>query len=154
MPDLPSTLGDDARILARVVVAMLVAVPLGWERERRQRPAGLRTHLLVAMSAALLVSLATPMVEALAPHGGLRFDPLRVFVAVIGGVSIVGAGTIVVDRTNGGVRGLTTAASLLATATIGIAAGLERYVVAIGTSALAVLVLSMLAWVERRLEGR
>lgn len=143
---------EDARVLLRVGVAMLLAAPLGWERERKDRPAGLRTHLLVALASALLVSLAKPMVEFVHAGDGLRYDPLRVFEAVMTGVAFLGAGTIFVHRKEGVVHGLTTAGSLLAAATIGTASALERWIAAAGTSAYVVIVLLLLGWLERRTE--
>ena len=139
-------------VVAGVAFAMLLGGLIGFERELKNRPAGFRTHMLVAGAAALLVGMGPLM---LAPHLGtqgpvLRIDPLRLVEAVVAGVGFIGAGTILGQRRGRQVSGLTTAASLLMVAIIGIAAGLHLYVLAPAATALTLLVLFVLS----RLEGR
>jgi putative Mg2+ transporter-C (MgtC) family protein len=151
--DLVAAAVDDVAILGRLLVALVLSAMMGWERERQNRAAGLRTHMLVGMSAAMFVSLGAPMVElyeriATSPWDqSLRFDPLRIIEAVVAGVSFLGAGTIFVARKQH-VRGLTTAASILATAAVGMSVGLARSVLAFGTSVLIVIVLGILSKLE------
>ncbi|MGE3278165.1 MAG: MgtC/SapB family protein, partial [Vicinamibacterales bacterium] len=104
----------DLQITGATVLAMVFGAAIGWDRERADKPAGIRTHALVAGSASLLVSLGALLPAELAPAlapAGLRSDPLRVMEAVITGVSFLGAGTIIRGRGQR-VEGLTTAAAM------------------------------------------
>jgi putative Mg2+ transporter-C (MgtC) family protein len=139
----------DLSALARVAVALCLGGLIGWEREAAKRPAGLRTHMLVAMAAALFVVLGDHVVDRFAgqPNDVIRSDPLRIIEAVVAGVSFLGAGTIFTARSaraGGHVQGLTTAASIWLTAAVGLAVGVERYVLAIGSTLLALAVLLVL----------
>lgn len=141
------------RLVAQVALAMVLGAALGWEREQAGKPAGLRTHMLVAGAAALLVDLADVVVERLGrdiegtPVGT---DPMRVIEAIVAGVSFLGAGTIIRRRDGEEVQGLTTAATLLLTATIGVCVALAQTLAAIGVTALVLLTLRLLMWVESR----
>lgn len=140
----------DLVVLARLLLTLVLAGALGWEREKKHRPAGLRTHMLVGMSATLFVSLADYFVDYFdLDVDGMRYDPLRIIEATVAGVSFLGAGTIFVSRDNR-VRGLTTAASLLATAGVGMAVGLERWVLAVGATIVLLIVLTILRRVAER----
>ena len=140
-------------LLSRLLVALILAGALGWERESRGKAAGLRTHMLVGMSAALFVILGEEMVNDFANvNAPLRLDPIVVLSAVASGISFLGAGSIFVSR-DSTVKGLTTAASILATSAVGIAAGLERYVLAVGSTLLLLIVLSLLGRLEPRDKG-
>ena len=102
---------------------------IGLDREYRVKDAGFRTHFLVALGSALMMVVSQYGFEGfLADHDGTRFDPGRIAAQVVSGIGFIGAGTIIIHRQL--VRGLTTAASLWATAGIGLAAGAEMYVVA------------------------
>jgi putative Mg2+ transporter-C (MgtC) family protein len=135
---------DDAFYTLRLVVALLLTATLGWERERRDRPAGLRTHALVGVSAALFAILGEVLTYHYAPLAGATSDPGRVTQAVVAGISFLGAGTVFMSKT-GGISGLTTASSLLLAAGIGLAVGFERYLLAASTTALALIVLALFA---------
>ena len=139
-------------VVAGVAFAMLLGGLIGFERELKNRPAGFRTHMLVAGAAALLVGMGPLMLAPYASGTGtlLRIDPLRLVEAVVAGVGFIGAGTILGQRRGRQVTGLTTAASLLMVAIIGIAAGLHFYVLAPAATGLTLLVLFVLS----RLEGR
>ena len=135
----------DLRVLARLLVVLVLAGLLGWERERTGKAAGLRTHMLVGMSATLFVALGELVLLRFQSYGSIvQADPLRLIEAVVSGISFLGAGTIFVSGGKERVQGLTTAASILATAAIGSAVGLERYVLAVGSTALALVVLHLL----------
>ncbi len=141
-------------VIATTAYAMLLGGVIGFEREIKDRPAGFRTHMLVAGAAALLVGLG----DLLAVHFSdedyrelVQFDPIRLIQAVVAAVGFLGAGAIF-RRTGGDtVSGLTTAASLLMVAAIGISAGLHSYILAFGATALTLIVLQLLARFERRL---
>jgi putative Mg2+ transporter-C (MgtC) family protein len=116
-----------AEILLRVVLAGLLGGAIGFEREIREREAGLRTHLLVAVGAALFT-----LVSAYGWHdfhfsnqSGVTYDPTRIAAQIVTGIGFLGAGAII--RQGLSVRGLTTAASLWVVAAIGIAAGAGYY---------------------------
>lgn len=134
-------MGYPLEVLVKLTVSALLGGAVGWQREARERPAGLRTHVLVCVGSAVytLVSLS---------FTGAGADPGRVAAQVATGMGFLGAGTII--RHGATVRGLTTAASLWAVAAIGLCAGIggETYWVAgIAT----VIVLATLT-VLRRLE--
>lgn len=115
--------------ILRLCVAGLCGTVIGLDREYRVKDAGFRTHFLVALGSALMMIVSQYGFEDfLADHDGTRFDPGRIAAQVVSGIGFIGAGTIIIHRQL--VRGLTTAASLWATAGIGLAAGAEMYVVA------------------------
>jgi putative Mg2+ transporter-C (MgtC) family protein len=130
-------------VVGRLVLALVLSGILGWDRERRDKPAGLRTHMLVGLGSASFVGLA---VDLQTEPAGQAIDPTRVLQGVVGGLGFLGAGTIIQGR--GHVSGLTTAASLWLVGAVGAAAGLGAYVLAIATAVLAFPVLSMLGAVE------
>lgn len=141
-------------IAAKVVIAGVLGGAVGLERELANRPAGLRTHAILAAAAALLVGLGDLLVTHFADEtlpSALRADPLRIVEAIVTGVAFLGAGTIFRHREERLVEGLTTGASLLLVAAVGVA-------VAIGQLLLAGLVtlvsLILLHWVGRILNRR
>jgi putative Mg2+ transporter-C (MgtC) family protein len=149
------------RILAYVVIAMVLGALIGWERETLNKPAGLRTHTLVSGAAALLVALGDLVVTHFGQDLGaplVQTDPIRLIEAVITGVSFLGAGTIIRGQGDGHVEGLTTAASLLFSATIGIAVALSQAVLAAGVTVLALVALrglgALRAWMSNRNQER
>src|SRR5687768_16484121 len=131
--------------LIRLVAAAVLAAVLGWEREQAHKSAGLRTHMLVGIAATLYTALAELSVRAYEGEAGLRSDPIRAIQAVAVGIGFLGGGMIVVSRSGNRVLGLTTAASIWATAAIGIAAGLAHYRLAVGGTVLLLVVLRGLA---------
>jgi putative Mg2+ transporter-C (MgtC) family protein len=142
-------------VVASMAIAMLLGGLIGYERELKRRPAGFRTHMLVAGASALLVGIGQISVETHGmgtPNPILQVDPLRLVEAVIAGVAFIGAGTIFGESRRGGetISGITTAASLLVVAVIGVAAGLDYYLTAVAATALALFVLVTLSWWERR----
>jgi putative Mg2+ transporter-C (MgtC) family protein len=142
----------DLQMILQLGLALLLAGVLGWERERLNRAAGLRTHMLVGMSATLFAALGMSLVEHYervheSSPGLVALDPTRLIEAVVAGVSFLGAGTIFVSR-RGGVQGLTTAASILATAGVGVAIAFERYVVAVCATIMVFVVLTVIRWLE------
>jgi len=137
---------QELQLLIRLLVAAALAGLLGWERESARKSAGLRTHMLVGIAAALYTSIAQLAATDIAP-GSERFqaDPIRAIQAVAIGIGFLGSGVIFMSRTEDRVYGLTTAASVWATAAIGIAAGLEHYILAVGATLLLLFVLRALA---------
>ena len=162
MSDFESLLGGPHAIgtLRAVSIALVLGAALGFERESAEKPAGLRTHMLVAAAAALIVSLGETMLgrfSADGAQGASRLDPIRLLEAVVTGVSFLGAGTILRERRGERVHGLTTAASLLLTAAIGASVALEQLGVALGATLIGLVTLRGVGWLEdrwRRAEGR
>lgn len=138
-------------ISARLALAALLGAVIGFEREWRNHPAGLRTHILVALAAASFTIIGIEIVHsAQFEQDAARLDPLRLIEAVTAGVAFLAAGTIIFAR--GRIKGLTTGAGLWLAGAIGLAAGLGFWQVAGFATLLAVVVLGLLHSVERKLE--
>lgn len=152
-----SWLPDLLELVRQVGVPLLAAFVLGgaigWEREWRHKPAGLRTHMLVALGAAAATVVTLELYHELVREGeaGPRADPLRIVEGVIGGIGFLGAGAIL--REGGSVRGLTTAGTVWLAGAVGLACGSGRYAVAVGATFLGLLALTVLRVVEQRFEG-
>jgi putative Mg2+ transporter-C (MgtC) family protein len=125
------------QILGQVAIAMVLGGLIGLEREFADKPAGLRTHMLIAGAAALLVGLGDTMIRRFEAAGDLvRSDPTRVIEAVVAAVGFLGAGMIIRRGGTDQVEGLTTAASVLFAAAVGICVALTEFLLAIGVTAL------------------
>jgi putative Mg2+ transporter-C (MgtC) family protein len=138
-------------VIATTAYAMLLGGALGYERELKNRPAGFRTHMLIAGAAALLVGLGDLLSEhfsAESYRGLIQLDPLRLIEATVAAVGFLGAGAIFRRGSERAVEGLTTAASMLMAAAIGLAAGLHNYVLGLGATLLTLFVLRILGWFE------
>jgi putative Mg2+ transporter-C (MgtC) family protein len=131
--DLPD-ITEFTRLILRLGVAAALGGLLGWERERSGKAAGVRTHMLVAMGAALFVLVPQQMDMADA-------DLARIIQGIITGVGFLGAGTILKSMSAETVKGLTTAAGLWLTAAIGMTAGLGREASAVLSTLLALIIL-------------
>jgi len=148
----PSDIAHQLDIAVRLVVAALLGAAIGLEREIHEHPAGMRTHLLVALGSALFTIVSIfGFVDVLGSGQAAPVDPSRVAAQVVTGIGFLGAGAILKFGTT--VRGLTTAASLWATAAIGMAVGAADYIVAAVGSAIIVFSLWPLNWVEDRIHG-
>lgn len=119
---------DWLSVFLRLLCAMVVGLVIGTEREYTHRPAGMRTHILVALGACA-VSITGQLLFTQYSVFGATPDPARLSAQVITGVGFLGAGTILRDGAN--VKGLTTAASLWSVACLGIAAGFGHYIIAL-----------------------
>ncbi len=128
----------------RMVLALVLGGVLGWERETRHKPAGLRTLMLVSLAAAVFVLATLEANPQLAGPG----DSTRAMAAVAQGIGFLGAGAIMQAR--GEVRWLTTAASLWAAAALGLAAGLGAYLVAFVGGFLTFVILHWVPLIEDR----
>jgi len=130
------------RIILRLLVAAALGGLLGYEREQQGKSAGVRTHMLVAIGAALFVLIPQQA-------GASTADLTRVLQGLIAGVGFLGAGAIIMGTKQVETRGLTTAASIWVTAAIGMAAGMGRESTAILSTLVALFVLSVVPWVYR-----
>ena len=135
------------RFVVRLLLAVILGAAIGYERERRRRAAGLRTHMLIALGVALVVIAAER--SAFAPT-----DLSRVLQGVLAGIGFLGAGAILKRGDSEQVNGLTTAASVWATSAIAIAAGLGRATMAIIATIIALLFLAVLSPLERRMRTK
>lgn len=140
-------------IIGEVALAMLLGGVIGFERELADKPAGFRTQMLVAGAAALLVGLGDALLLRFLIEGktNVTADPIRIVEAIVTGISFLGAGTIFRRDASEQVQGLTTAASILLCAAVGISVALRQFVLAIGVTVLALIVLRGLTGVEKRL---
>ena len=145
-----SELGIDV-IVFRLVAAVLFGGVIGFDREYLARPAGMRTHILVALAAATFAVLTLEL-AARADGEGTQSDPIRIIEAVTAGVAFLAAGSIIFAR--GQVQGLTTGASLWLSGAIGVACGIGYYFIAILATILAAFVLVVLRWVEAAIPQR
>lgn len=130
-------------ILLDVLIAVVLGGILGYERESKDKPAGLRTNMLIAGASALLLSLGRIVVnemEVSISDTALGVDPTRIIHAIIVGVSFIGAGTILKSRDENTIRYLTTAATILLSSSVGMAVALNQYLIAVGVTLLGVII--------------
>lgn len=140
-------------ILLDVAIAAVFSGLVGFERQRAHKPAGLRTHMIVGSMACLLVSLGSTLVQTFSGYQyqeALRTDPLRIIEAIIVGVSFIGAGTILKSEKDERVRYLTTSATILFSAAIGISVALKQYVLGLGVSILALIINNVIRFLDGR----
>jgi len=137
------------QIVGHIAIAMVLSAMIGIEREIADKPAGFRTHMLVGGAATLLVSLSHIIVNTFdIDNTLLRTDPIRVLEAIIAGISFLGAGTIFRRTDKEATEGLTTAASLLFVAGIGISVAIGQLILAACVTLLALLVLRGAGWLQ------
>lgn len=141
-------------ITFRLFLSLMIGAAIGLERSFNGRPAGLRTHTLVCMSSCLLMLFSVFQWDLFkdAPHDIIRIDPSRMAQGIMTGIGFLGAGVIMKERLS--IRGLTTAASIWMTASIGIIAGLGLYFPAFLSTILTLIVLSSFGWFEKLLPVR
>ncbi|SFC01269.1 MgtC/SapB family protein [Massilia yuzhufengensis] len=130
---------DITRVFIRLLVAVVLGGLLGYERETVGASAGLRTHMLVSLGAALFVLI--PL------QAGMQIGDLsRIVQGITAGIGFIGAGAILKHSNKNDIRGVTTAASVWMTAAIGIAAGMGREATAVLSTAFALVILAILRW--------
>jgi putative Mg2+ transporter-C (MgtC) family protein len=124
---------DELEMILRVVVALILGGIIGYQRERADKPAGVRTLAMIATGAALITVVSVY---------GFGDDQARIAAGIVTGIGFLGAGSII-RRGEGLVEGLTTAATIWAAAGIGLAAGAGLYLIAAVTTVLVLLVLML-----------
>jgi len=132
-------------MILRLVLGFLAGGIIGLERSRRRQVAGLRTHILIATGATLLMLLSIYIPQQINPE---RSDPGRIAAQVVSGIGFLGAGAII--RLGNSIRGLTTAASLWFVAAVGLAVGAGMYLVAAAAETLGIITLMFLYVFEKK----
>lgn len=135
-------------LLARLGGAVVLCGIIGWEREVYDRPAGLRTHMLVGLAAAIYCILTLNLVGRTDFPDTVRMDPLRIIEAVTGGVAFLAAGMVVFSK--GEVRGLTTGAGLWLAASVGLCCGLGLWAMAVISTLLSLAIMRFAAVTKAR----
>ncbi len=132
------------QVITRVGIAVLIGGIIGFERERKNRPAGLRTHMLVCMAAGLIAMVEQQMVYEVSSfaNSAINVSVGRLTVGVISGIGFIGAGTIMMAKNR--IVGLTTAASLWCTACLGLVSGMGYGIIALISAVIVVLVLEVM----------
>lgn len=141
-------------VFERLLVAAVLGGIIGIERERREWAAGLRTHMLVSLGAALAMIVSAFGFADVLDTDSVILDPSRIAAQVVSGIGFLGAGTILFLQREQVIRGLTTAAGLWAVAAIGLAAGSGMFIAAVLATAIVALVMAALKPLERRLFNR
>ena len=136
----------------RLVLAALFGTIIGLDREYREKEAGFRTHFLVSLGSALMMIVSQYGFSEILTHDGVSLDPSRIAAQVVSGIGFIGAGTIIFNHQI--VRGLTTAASLWATAGIGLTAGAGMSWLALAATILTLVALEGVSLVFRSLGSR
>lgn len=140
--------GQVLSTVLRLLLAALCGGLIGLERGKQNRPAGLKTHMLVCMASALVMLTGRYLIQEFGVG-----DPARLGAQVISGIGFLGAGTILVDRQKQ-IRGLTTAAGLWASACVGLALGIGFYLGAVVATILVLIIFVKFSEVERRFIGK
>lgn len=138
---------SEVQIILRVLVGAVLGAAVGFERERQDQPAGLRTHIILVIGATLAMVLSVNLGYLFA-RPGTPADPARLAAQVISGIGFLGAGAIL--RYGFNVKGLTTATSLWTMAIVGMTVGAGYYWIAVGTTAVMIVVLTVLNVIEKR----
>ncbi len=138
-------------VAARLLLAAIFGAAIGFEREWRNRPAGLRTHILVCVAAATFAILTIEIIHApMFVKDTARFDPIRVIEAVTAGVAFLAAGVVIFTR--GQIQGLTTGAGMWLAGAIGVACGLGLWQIALFATLIALVVLAVLYAFENKMD--
>lgn len=138
-----------AEFILRLLVAGVLGIFIGLEREYRAKEAGYRTHFLVALGSALIMIVSQHGFDEVLGRVGVGLDPSRIAAQVVTGIGFIGAGTIILNKQI--VRGLTTAAGIWATTAIGLCVGAGMYMLGVLATLLALVGLELLSRIFRRL---
>lgn len=141
---------EPLELLLRLALAAVLGAVIGLNRSRNEWAAGMRTHMLVSVGAALAIIVSAFGFRDVLGQPDVVLDPSRIAAQVVSGVGFLGAGTIMFMQREQIVRGLTTAAGLWATASIGLAAGSGLFAAAVIATGLIWLILAVLKPLERR----
>ncbi|GFZ92153.1 MgtC/SapB family protein [Dyella caseinilytica] len=142
---------DAPEVLLRLALAAVLGAVIGLNRSRNEWAAGMRTHMLVSVGSALAIIVSAFGFRDVLGHPDVVLDPSRIAAQVVSGIGFLGAGTIMFLQREQIVRGLTTAAGLWATASIGLASGSGLFAAAGIATGLIWLILALLKPLERKL---
>ncbi len=145
-------LNPQVRIICQLLLAAILGGLVGFEREYQKRAAGLRTHSLVCIGATLFTIISLEAFGSWLDKTGVSFDPSRILAAIVMGVGFIGAGLIIYRRFR--IEGLTTAAGIWVVAAIGMAIGVQFYLIAIFTALLTLAILTGLRLLEEKIFGK
>jgi putative Mg2+ transporter-C (MgtC) family protein len=140
--------------LLRIAAAALLGGLLGIERGFRAKEAGFRTHFLVALGAAVFMVLSAHGFDDVVFTDNIRLDVSRIAAQVVSGIGFIGAGTIIFQKNENAVRGLTTAAGVWVVAAIGLACGAGMYMVAVSSTLFVLLGLEAFNYFLRKFDRR
>ncbi|MBR0533234.1 MAG: MgtC/SapB family protein [Bacteroidales bacterium] len=146
-------MGLNYELIIRVIVGGILGGVIGFEREKRAKEAGFRTHFLVALGSTLITVISAygfDKVADLIPIA--RYDPARLAAQIVSGIGFIGAGLIIFQKNV--IHGLTTAAGLWVTAAIGIACGVGHYELAVITTIMVLMALELALAVDDKLNKR
>jgi len=140
---------NEVLVAVKLSLSLLLGAAVGLEREAHDRPAGLRTFILVSVGSTLIMIVSLGIRDLFPGVTGI--DPGRIAAQVVTGIGFLGAGTIIHEGAS--IRGLTTAAGLWVVAAVGLAVGAGLYLPAAATTVLTLITLTVLSYVERHLIG-
>ena len=146
-------MGTQYELILRVIIGGVLGGIIGFEREKRAKEAGFRTHFLVALGSALITVISAYGFDKVADQIPIaRYDPARLAAQIVSGIGFIGAGLIIFQKNV--IHGLTTAAGLWVTAALGIACGVGHYGLAAVTTVMVLIALELALWVDQKLNKR
>ena len=141
----PISLGE---VLLRMTLAAVLGAMIGWDREAQNKAAGVRTHMLVSLGAAVFILATIEMVQFTGAEGHKGADPTRVVEGIVTGIGFLGAGQIIQSRAT--VSGVTTAAGIWVVGSVGVACGGGYYPLAVLTTVFVLVILRLIGAVTAR----
>ena len=142
----------ELNVFIRLCTAVILGGIVGFERQKRNKSAGLRTHILVALGSCLIMIVSINLALGFFLSYKMNTDPGRIAAQVVSGIGFLGAGTIMANKQGLNIVGLTTAASLWVVSAIGLATGAGYWISAISTTALVYITLTILVRLEKRIK--
>jgi putative Mg2+ transporter-C (MgtC) family protein len=139
-------------LVAKFALALILGLVIGIERELQGKPAGMRTYAMITAAAAAFVLLGLESIQYVSdlyPNSAVTADPIRIVHAIIVGISFLGAGTILKDKNKDAIYYLTTSATVLAAASVGIAVAFSRYFLAVSITLIILAINWLLIYPER-----
>jgi putative Mg2+ transporter-C (MgtC) family protein len=140
------------QIAVRLLVATVLGALVGFDRELRNKPAGLRTHILISLAAAVFTLITFELHLEVTGRERATADPIRIIEAVTAGVAFLAAGAIIQSR--GNVHGLTTGANMWLAGALGVASGAGYYALAMIATVFALIVVTVVGRMEARLNDK
>lgn len=139
-------------IFSKILLAAILGGAIGYERELKDKPAGLRTHMLVAAASSAIMLIGGNILIGYHDNDQIIADPIRIIQAIILGIGFIGGGLVTTE--GGEVKNLTTAASILFIAIVGISVALDQFIIALLLTALSLFINSSLYRLENRIHDK